>query len=324
MRGVRRVRGRRRGRPLKGCRARGRHQLATAREALVTVFRHRARDDGVEAGGKIGTRGRHVRRGLGEVRVHDRNLTLARERHPAGETFVEHTAERVDVGSLVDALALDLLRSRVVDGADEDSRARQATRGRRLLDDAEVREEDVVGGLLDEDVRRLDVAVHEIAGVRGVERGGRLLEEVERAADAQRALPFQHRLEVGAPHVAHGDVQDPFGLARVVDRDDVRVVHLGCPPRLALEALAEIGVLAQGRGEELQSDFATEAEVLGEIHHAHAAAPEQRLEPVAGDGRSDPGARAHSFVICGIVLQGVPGGQRWCVAGAGRRGRATA
>ena len=68
----------------------------------------------------------------------------------------------------------------------------------------------------------------------------------------------QHDLQVAALDEAHRDVQLPVDLARVVDRDDVRMLERGRHPRLGQEALPERDVLGELRREQLQRDVAVE------------------------------------------------------------------
>ncbi len=123
--------------------------------------------------------------------------------------------------------------------------------------------------------------------MRGVERARELLDEEDRVADPEAAA-LQNLLEVRAADVAHGDVQQTVGLARVVDRDDVRMVDRRRDVRLAHESLAELLVPRQLGREELQRDLAAEPYLLGDIDDAHAAPPEDRLDPEAGDLGPDP------------------------------------
>lgn len=68
--------------------------------------------------------------------------------------------------------------------------------------DAEVDEVgEVVRG--DQDVLRFDVAVHDAGGVGGIERGGDLGDDGDRAWRGQRAEAFQHAVQVGALDQAH-------------------------------------------------------------------------------------------------------------------------
>ena len=183
------------------------------------------------------------------------------------------------------SLRLDLLGRRVVDRADEDARLRQPALGgaAALLRDAEVHQVDAPGLVLDHHVRRLHVAVDHLARVRGVERARDLLEDRERLVRVVRAALLDQLLEVGALHVAHRDVDEALVVAGVVDRDDVRVVDRGDRLRLADEALAEVGAAAELGRERLQRRLALEQQVLGLVDEAHAAAPEQAGDAVAGE-----------------------------------------
>ena len=88
------------------------HQRAGGRLALRRVLGQRAADDLVDRERQVRPLLARPRRRLGEVRVHDRRVGVARERHRAGEALVEHRAERVDVGGGGRRLAADLLRAR--------------------------------------------------------------------------------------------------------------------------------------------------------------------------------------------------------------------
>ena len=101
------------------------------------------------------------------------------------------------------------------------------------------------------------------------------------------ALQRDQLAQVGALDEAHRHVQRPVLLARVVDRDHVGVVERRGDLRLALEALAELGVLGQLGGDQLERDRAVQREVDGAVDDAHAAAAGHRLDPVAADHRTD-------------------------------------
>ena len=97
----------------------------------------------------------------------------------------------------------------------------------------------------DEDVGRLHVSVDEAPGVSRLERSRDLRDEGDDLLRLQPAALLQPRLQVGAVDVAHRDVEDPVLAASLVDRDDVRMLERGGDLRLALEALAEVLVVAQ-------------------------------------------------------------------------------
>ena len=128
------------------------------------------------------------RRLLVEVGVDDRDLGDAGERDGARERLEEQAAERVDVGAPVDLLAADLLRGDVVDRAHQAAVGGLAVGG--ALREPEVGEVDVLAPalLVDEDVRRLHVAVDEPERVRGVERVRDLRRDRDRASRLERAL----------------------------------------------------------------------------------------------------------------------------------------
>jgi hypothetical protein len=128
------------------------------------------------------------------------------------------------------------------------------------------------------DVGRLDVPVDD----------PHLVREVEPPADVHRhagllldreTVDRHHRLaEVDALDVLHGDVVDALHLADLEDRHDVRVLQAGGGARLALEAGE--GVLAgqERGGHGLERDLALEDRVLGQVHLAHGAVAELRLD----------------------------------------------
>ena len=135
----------------------------------------------------------------------------------------------------------------------------------------------------EQDVGRLDVAMDQPDGVRGVERGADLEADRGDAVGGQPVLARQQPLQVGALDVAHDEVEVAGLLARRVDRDDVRVVDRRGHARLALEALAEAGVARAVRGDQLDRDGAAERELGRAVDDAHAAAPGDRLDAAAGD-----------------------------------------
>ena len=143
----------------------------------------------------------------------------------------------------------------------------------------------------DQDVRGLDVAVHEPAGVGGVERGADLGDHLRRALRRER----RERAQVVAVDEAHREVEQPVLLARLEHRQDVGVIDRGGQPRLGDEALAEARLARPVGGDQLERDRAAERLVGRLVDDPHPAAADEPQDPVAGDDRADqrpPTARA--------------------------------
>ena len=140
---------------------------------------------------------------------------------------------------------------------------------------------------VEQDVRRLDVAVHEAACVRSVQRGRDLRADRDRPAGSSAPFGSEQRAEIAAVHEPHREIDAPVDVARVVDRDDIRVLERHHELRLAREALAEALVPGQGRRHQLQRDRPLQAQVVGPVHDAHPAAAEQLLDPVSEEVAAD-------------------------------------
>jgi len=122
-------------------------------------------------------------------RVHQARVAVAVEREAAGEHLVEHGAERPEVRSAIGLVAANLLGRHVSDGAERRPAAREPVAAAEL-GQAEVEDlhETVASH---EQVRRLDVAVHDPGLVSFVQPVGRLHRDVQRAFDAKRAAREQ-------------------------------------------------------------------------------------------------------------------------------------
>ena len=138
-----------------------------------------------------------------------------------------------------------------------------------------------------EGIGRLDVAVDETVLVGGIQRGGELRHQRERALGRERPLGREQPLEVDAVDVAHRDEELAAGLARLVDRDDAGVVDRGRRARLPQEPGTERLVVAELRRQHLQRDLATEPHVGREVHDPHATATEDLLDAIPPEVPSD-------------------------------------
>ena len=95
------------------------------------------------------------------------------------------------------------------------------------------------GHRAEQHVGRLHVTVDQPGGVGRIERGRDLADNGARARRVHRAGLAEQRPNVAAADIAHCDEQDAVRLARLEDRDHVRMVNGGSGPRLADEPLPE-------------------------------------------------------------------------------------
>jgi hypothetical protein len=164
---------------------------------------------------------------LVERRVQDLDGVAAVEGRPAREHLEQHGARGEEVAPRVEAVAGHLLRRHVARRAHQHARAGQlagrAGGGQKLRDDRprqpEVEQLDAVRR--QEDVRRLQVAVHDAARVQGRKRLEDLERDGQRLRHAQRSplQPLRKRL---AFEELHRYEQLPAVLADLVQVADVR------------------------------------------------------------------------------------------------------
>jgi hypothetical protein len=129
--------------------------------------------------------------------------------------------------------------------------------------------------------------VDEPAAVRGIERGRDLRDDAGRALRVERAAVGEHGAQVLAVDEPHHLEEDAVLLPGPVDRNHVRVVERSRGARLGDEAAAERGVVGVGRGDHLHGHGPLEVDVDRPIDDAHASAPGDALDPLAGDHASD-------------------------------------
>ena len=226
---------------------------------------------------------------LGEHPGHDRLRGRAGERRVAGQHLVEHHAQRVDVGAGGDLpLAHRLLGPHVVRRAERHAGlghpvAAGLARGQG---DAEVGHQRAA--VVQQDVLGLDVAVDHPVPVGVVERRGHLGGDPHRVGHGELLLPVEPAPERLALDEGHDVEEEAVGLARVEQREDVRVLQVGGELDLGQEPLGadDGGELGP---EQLEGDLPVVPEVLGQEDRGHAAGADLALDPVAV-GRAPPGA----------------------------------
>ena len=147
-----------------------------------------------------------------------------------------------------------------------------------------------------EDIARLDVAVHELVLFPGIRQGvGHRLQQFLHGGQGQRARARQIVLEVFAIEAFHDDEIAGRGrvLRPLVDADDVFMREFARLGRFLDQQLGMGGALRQLRRQDLQRHHfaAAQLRVRGQVgrlpHLPHAARADQPLEPVAAVLRAD-------------------------------------
>ncbi len=252
-------------------------EVAGGEVALVRILGERLGEHLVERRRKVGAACRDARRLIVDVSPQRRHVAVAPERRLAGQGFVEEAPERVHVGAGVGPTVRDLLGRDVVDGADEGAGACGAGPGSiGALGQAEVGEVGVLVAvaLLDEHVGRLDIPVNEPARVGGVERLGDLRDDGGGPLRVDRAL-LDDRGEIVTLHERHRQEQETVVLARLVDGQDVGVAQPCRRASFVAEALGEVAVAGELRGDQLQRDGPVQRKLRGPVDLAHAAAADR-------------------------------------------------
>ena len=202
----------------------------------------------------------------------------------AGEQFVQHRAQRVQVGACVDAAGLQLLRRLVVRRAGDHAFQRRQRGMVRHARDAEVQHLGLVAPR-QEDVGRLDVAMHDATRMRVGQRIGDTAHQQCGLGRARAPSAVQRLAQVAPAQPLHRDVHAVRRQASVVDGDDVGVVQPGRGARLVQEQRIQRD--ARGRVDvelqRLDRDHARQQRIPGLEHRAQAALAELLLQRIAAD-----------------------------------------
>ena len=116
--------------------------------------------------------------------------------------------------------------------------------------------------------------------VRVIQRERRLSRDPDRLLERQLMLTAEPVPKALPVHVHHGEPQLAGGrLARIVDREDVRVLESRSQLNLAAEAL-RAEARGQVRVKHLERNRAVVLRVLGQVDGGHAATPQLALQGV--------------------------------------------
>ena len=171
--------------------------------------------------------------------------------------LVEHEPDGKDVAAMIERRrALGLLRRHVAERPD-----RHADGARRAdpPDDAEVENLQAAGAAVDDQVGRLDVAVHQLVLVRVAEAGAQIFDQLQPPRPLQHLLRLDDLIERPPLDVVHHEVGTALVIAVVEDADDVVVAQVGDgvgfvakqPPQLRAHARV---VVERGIVDELVED----------------------------------------------------------------------
>ena len=207
--------------------------------------------------------------------------------------------QREQVGPRIDVEAAKLFRRHVHDRSKHDANIGQKGLCRpghgnrhpagvgscRGLREPEI--EDLRTPRREKDVGRLDVAVDDALGVRGIEGIGQRKRDVYGRGKIQRPPrePLLQRLAFEELHREIGWIRSD-----VEDRADVRMIEGGCGACLPAEALERLLIRRQVAGEDLDGDGAVQPRVSRAIHLPHATGAEWfenlvRAKPIASGER---------------------------------------
>jgi hypothetical protein len=264
------------------------HLLGIA-EAVVRRLRHRA----VEEQLPVLQMRRQARDRV--LRVHQCQAERVRARvgQAAGQQLVGEHAHAVQVGAAIDGFAARLLGRHVAAAADRQPGGGDAAAvGIALEGDAEVGEQRPVG-VVEQHVLGLDVAVHDAARVRVLERGQQRAQHLD---DAALVVGEVALAEVAAGEVGQHVIEQALRRAPdLVDADDARVLELGDRVRLLLEARLAL-LVGEGLGRHhLDRHLPVQRHLHAQVHIGHAALANAADHPITGDLRHVAAEQGRQF-----------------------------
>jgi hypothetical protein len=244
-------------------------QLAGVGGPLAAVLLEHALDGLLQRRGQAGAHRGQPGRGADADLGHDLHGGLAGEAGLTGQRLEQHRAQREDVDATVDVAITARLLGRGVHGrADRGADLGEALGVQHPAGDAEVEDAGVVQPPVDqEDVAGLDVAVDDVALVRGRQRLQYPPTQPGHRRRRQRAA-HQALLQRLAGQPLHGDVRLAVRGDAVIDiADDAGVAKLGQQGSLLIEAS---GVGAALAVQDLHRDHLLGVAIDGLVHRAHA------------------------------------------------------
>jgi hypothetical protein len=131
----------------------------------------------------------------------------------------------------------------------------------------------------DEQVLRLHVAMHHAVLVRIAQCVGHLADDAYRFSETERVVRVEAVAKRSAFDHWHDEIQEAVRAARVVERQDVRMLETRHQHDLAREPLGADGRRVVGM-QHLECDGPVVLEVVREVHGRHAAAADLAADTV--------------------------------------------
>nr|WP_228800110.1 hypothetical protein [Nocardia cyriacigeorgica] len=217
-------------------------------------------------------------------------IPSARIRHRTGQQLVEGRAEGVDIGSVVGHRAEETFRRDIVRGVLTHTRPGESGSVVEAARDAEIGDQCALAAIDggDEQIGRLDVAMHDIVAMGVVEPRGGIAEDAGRPFRVEPARFAGQQLGgIRAVDVLHFDPADAVCLAPVQDPDDVvvgeRAGQVGFPAEQMDVAPARLR-----RVEHLQRHRFGQTGMRGAVDRPHPTGAEFFLDPVIGERFTQP------------------------------------
>ena len=248
--------------------------------ALVGVLFHCLFGDLAQTGRGVGGDLCQRLRLLGNLHDGDGHGAVTVKRQTAGEHFIQHNTDRVDVGAGIGAFSLGLLRADIVYRADSlvaDGLALRAGEARN----AEVHHLD--GAVRQQhDVLRLDIAVDNALGMCMLQGAQHLCGKMHGFLPGQRtAALLEVFLQGDAVHIFHDDVLQLVGDRYIVDLDDVGMAEDRDGLRFVFEASDQLFIVEKFFLQNLDGDLVACFQIGAAVDIGHAANAHKPLNRVA-------------------------------------------
>ena len=276
-------------------RVEGVHKRGRGRPPLCRFFRG-AFLDRAHDGPRHHLLGR-LRQGIVHVLHQNGDRGVGRERRHAGEHFISHHGEAVNVAAMIGRFAKRLLWRHVLRRPGKKARTCHTRADFEHVGESKIADADSIRAV-EEDVGRLDVSMDHAVRVRIVERACDGSQQAHDLAGVETAV-FEERADRPTGEKSHAHPRDSIVDAAGIDRHDVRVLESGNDPGFPFEPLRESHVVQELGRQHFERDCTVEAAVARFVHRCHPASPEHPHNLKRTEHRSGRKGRERSFIVEG-------------------------